>query len=154
MLAFFDQFPEYKGNKIEIRGSDGYFNAAHMSKAMNKRFRNWTRTKFAKELLDAISAQSRIPVEQGIQDTPLRSERGQKPLIDRGKEGVSDIYIHPYVAMSYAMSDPVFQAMVNIWIVNLMGLGTLNPHVLQWTKEEYQRGVQYNRDDINEMYPR
>ena len=56
------------------------------------------------------------------------------------------------MALSYAMSVPEFQAEVNIWIVDLMTLGTVNPHVLQWTKEEYFRGMGYNRDDINDMY--
>lgn len=152
IVSFFDQFPEYNGVKIEIRGSDGYFNATHMSKAMGKRFRNWTRTKFAQELLQAISEQSRIPVSQEIGDTRLNIERGQNYLIDRGQDGVSDIFLHPYVAMSYAMSDPKFQARVNIWIVNLMTLGTVNPHILQWTIEEVERGIQFNRDDIKEMY--
>ena len=152
MVSFFDQFPLYNGVKISIRGTDGYFSATDMSKAMGKRFRNWTRTKFAQELLEAISEQSRIPVGASVDGTPLRSERGQKYLIDRGEDGVSDIWIHPYVAMSYAMGDPKFQARVNIWIVDLMTIGTVNPHVLQWTQEEYHRGIEMNRDDIKSMY--
>ena len=83
---------------------------------------------------------------------PLTFERGQKYLIDRGENGDSDIWLHPYVAMSYAMAVPKFQAMVNIWIVDLLTLGTVNPHILQWTKEEYQRGIEFNRDDISDMY--
>lgn len=152
IVSFFDQFPSYNGQKIEIRGSDGYFNATDMSKAMGKRFRDWTRTKFAKELLESISEYSKIPVSKEIEDTPRESARGQEYLIDRGENGVSDVFLHPYVAMSYAMSDAKFQALVNIWIVNLLKTGTVNPHILQWTKEEYLRGVQYNRDDIEFMY--
>lgn len=76
----------------------------------------------------------------------------QKPLIDYVPGDKSRVWIHPYVAMSYAMSLPEFQAMVNIWIVDLMRLGTVNPHILQWTAEEYQRGIEFNRDDIREMW--
>lgn len=150
MVSFFDQFPEYNGRKVSIRGEDGYFSAKSMSLAMGKRFRNWSRTKFAKELLDELSKQSGIPI--GYEEGALRSERpSQKPLIDY-ISGDDDIFLHPYVAVSFSMSDPRFQARVNIWVVNLMRLGTVNPHILQWTQEEYQRGIEYNRDDIKDTY--
>ena len=61
-------------------------------------------------------------------------------------------WLHPYVAVAFAMSVPEFQAEVSIWMVDLMRTGTINPHVLQWSQEEYLRGVQFNRDDIAEMY--
>jgi len=50
------------------------------------------------------------------------------------------------------MSNPEFQADINVWIYEMMTLGTVNPHVLRWTQEEYQRGLQFNRDDISDMY--
>ena len=149
MVSFFDNFPEYNGRKIEIRSKDGYFSAKDMSAAMGKRFDNWSRTQFAKDLLDELSVQSGLPIDS----SDLRSQ-SQTPLVDYIRGGQSGVYLHPYVAMSYAMSDARFQARVNIWIVNLMTLGTVNPHILQWTREEYQRGLEFNRDDISEMYGR
>ena len=150
IVSFFDNFPEYNGRKIEIRGTDGYFSAKDMSVAMNKRFRDWTRTKFAKELLDELSNRSRIPIRHDEQGSVNPRSR-QTPLIDY-IPGDDNIFIHPYVAMSYSMSDPRFQARVNIWIVNLMTLGVANPHIIEWTIEQSQRGIQFNRDDIAEMY--
>ena len=52
MVSFFDNFPEYNGQKIEIRGKDGYVSVRDISKAIGKRFNDLTRTKFAKEVLD------------------------------------------------------------------------------------------------------
>ena len=147
MVSWFNQFPEYNGRQIEIRGQDGYFSAKDMSAAMGKRFDNWNRTKFAKELLDELSLQSGLPIDS----SDLRSQ-SQTPLIDYVRGGQSGIFLHPYVAMSYAMADPRFQARINIWIIDLLTLGTVNPHVLRWTQEEFQRGLKFNRDDIADMY--
>lgn len=157
IVSFFDQFPEFEGTKIEIRGSDGYFDATQMGKAMEafdgkkRRFNNWTRTDFAVKLLARISERSGIPITHENLGTQKRVPN-QKPLIDWISGRGNRIWIHPYVAMSYAMSLPEFQAEVNIWIVDLMRLGTVNPHVLKWTVEEYRRGLEFNRDDIKEMY--
>jgi len=159
IVSFFDQFPEFEGVKVEIRGEDGYLDATQMGKAMEafdgkkRRFNNWTRTDFVKRLLARLSERSGLPISSDGLDTQKRVPN-QKPLIDWIPGKGNRVWIHPYVAMSYAMSVPEFQAEVNIWIVDLMRLGTVNPHILQWTKEEYQKGLAYNRDDINEMYGR
>lgn len=34
MVSFFDQFPEYNGQSIEIRGKDGYASVRDISKAI------------------------------------------------------------------------------------------------------------------------
>jgi hypothetical protein len=50
------------------------------------------------------------------------------------------------------MSVPEFQAEVNIWIVDMLTMRTVNPHVLQWSPAEYLRGMEMVRDDIEEIY--
>jgi hypothetical protein len=147
MLSYFDNFPEFNGQKIEIRGKDGYFSATDMSAVLGKRLTDWRKTDFAKRLLARLSKRSGIPIDW--ENSPSRS---QTPLIDFIRGDGQKAWLHPYVAMSYAMSNPEFQADVNIWLVDLMTIGTINPHMLKWTREEYQRGLQYNRDDIEEMY--
>jgi hypothetical protein len=147
IVSFFDHAPDYNGHRIPIRGTDGYFDATAMSKAMGKRFNNWRRTKFAQELIAETSSLSGIPV-----DYSDLSSQNQTPLIDYRRGGQDGIWLHPYVAMSYAMSDPRFQARINIWVVELMRTGTINPHILKWTPDEFMRGLQFNRDDIAEMY--
>jgi hypothetical protein len=155
IVSFFDHSPEFAGQPIRIRGIDGYFSGTDMSRAMaafdgtSRRFNDWTRTQFARRLLSRISERSKIPIDYA----DLRSQ-SQTPLIDYVRGGTSGVWLHPYVAMSYAMSIPEFQAEVNIWIIDLLTLGTVNPHVLQWTREEYLRGMGFNRDDISDMYGR
>jgi len=56
--------------------------------------------------------------------------------------------------MAYAMSLPEFQADMVIWLTNLNRMGTVNPHILTWTIEEYQRGLEFNREDIRDIYGR
>lgn len=157
IISFFDQFPEFEGVTLEIRSVDGYFDAAKMAAAMKAfdgkehRFNNWTRNDKTKRLLERLSLRSGIPITRETCGYSKMSS-SQKPLIDYIRGDKSRVWLHPYVAMSYAMSVPEFQAEVNIWIVDLMTLGTVNPHILKWTKEEYLRGIEFNRDDIRDMY--
>jgi hypothetical protein len=154
MVAFFNQFPAHEGRKIEIRGKDGYFNATDMSQVLEKRFTDWRKTAFAKRLLARLSERLRTPVDRGESDWEDSPSRKQTPLVDYVRGDGQKMWIHPAVAMSYAMSNPEFQADINIWIYELMSLGTVNPHVLNWTREEYERGLGFNRDDIKDLYGR
>lgn len=156
IVSFFDQFPEFEGVQLEIRNADGYFDAAKMSEAMRNfdgkrhRLSDWTKTVTTRRLLERLSLKSGIPISWDL--APTQSGGKQKPLIDYTPGRGARSWLHPYVAMSFAMSVPEFQAEVNIWIIDLMTLGTVNPHILKWTQEEYQRGVEFNRDDIDDMY--
>jgi hypothetical protein len=149
MVSFFDNFPEYNGRKIEIRGKDGYVSVRDISAAIGKRFNDWTRTQFAKDVLDELSLQTGIPTRYA----KVRRD-AQTPLVDENPGSHQGIFVHPSVAFAYAMSDPRFFARISLWLSDLNKVGTVNPHILQWTKEEYQRGIQFNRDDISDMYGR
>ena len=76
------------------------------------------------------------------------------PLIDYDRASGGNVWIHPYLVTAYAMQDPDLYAAIAIWLTDLMRLGTINPHVLSWTIEEYQRGLDFNREDIRDMYSR
>ena len=152
MVSWFDQFPEHNGQRVKIRQRDGYFSASDMSAILGKRLTDWKKTDFAKRLLAQLSKKSGMPLEQRFDGTMGESSQSASALIQYDLKGDQTVWIHPYVAMSYAMSNPEFQAEVNIWIVDLMTLDTVNPHVLRWTQEEYQRGLKFNRDDITDMY--
>jgi len=146
IVSFFDQFPEYNGRAIEIRGADGYISISDLNAALGKRFADWRRTKFAKELLDELSLIYRMPT--GVENRqPLR----QKALIERDA-ATSKVYAHPAVGLSYSMSNPRFQARINAWILSMKEYGTATPHIADWTAMEYLRGVEFNRDDIRDMY--
>jgi hypothetical protein len=157
IVSYFNQFPEFEGVKIEIRGEDGYVDATQMGRAMKafdgkaREFNKWFKNKNTQRLLTRLSERSELPItHETLGSRILRPN--QKPLIDWISGRGNRIWLHPYVAMSYAMSVPEFQAEVNIWIVDLMRVGTVNPHIMRWTIEEYQRGLEFNRDDIREMY--
>jgi KilA-N domain len=162
IVSFFDQFPEYNGQKIEIRGTDGYFCATDMSQVLEKRFTDWRKTQFAQRLLVRLSERLRLPLDW--ENSPSRTQnilggrilpgKKQTPLVDYVPGRGEKIWVHPAAAMSYAMSNPEFQADINVWIYELMTSGTVNVHVLKWTTEEIKRGLQYNRDDVDELYGR
>jgi len=73
-------------------------------------------------------------------------------LIDYDRSTGGNVWIHPYLVTAYTLQDPILYARVSIWLTDLMRLGTINPHVLQWTIEEYHRGLEFNRDDVRELY--
>jgi hypothetical protein len=152
MVSFFDQFPEFDGRVIEIRKKDGYFSASDMSVVLKKRLTDWRKTDFAKRLLARLSEKSGMPIEQRFNGTLGEKSQSASALIQYDLKGDQKVWLHPYVAMSYAMSNPEFQAEMNIWIVDLMTLGTVNPHYLKWTQAEIERGRQFNQDDIKELY--
>jgi|GEM_PF-6095425 len=147
MVSFFDQFPSYNDRQIEIRGKDGYVSVKDISAAINKRFNNWLRTQFAQDVLDELSIIHGLPI-----DYSKVSSQSQTPLIDYVRGGQGGIMVHPAVAISYAMSDARFFARVASWLTKMQQTGTATPHVLEWTREEFERGSRFNRDDIDDMY--
>lgn len=147
MVSFFDQFPIYNKTEIEVRGRDGYFCATDMSKSMGKRFTDWHKTDFAKRLLARLSLRLHIPIYWSTS-----SSHDQTPLVDYVRGHGQKQWVHPAVAMSYSMNDPELQADVNAWLYGLMTLGTINPHVLDWTQEEIERGNLFNQEDIDDLY--
>ena len=152
MVSWFDQFPSFDGNTVEIRGKDGYFSATDMNRILGKRLTKWKSTNFAKRLLVRLSEKSGMLIEQRLSSRGGEFTPPAKALIQYDTDGDQKTWLHPYVAMSYAMSNPEFQAEINMWVVDMLTLGTVNPHVLRWTQEEYQRGLKFNRDDITDMY--
>ena len=154
MVSWFDQFPRFDGNTVEIRGKDSYFSATDMNRILGKLVAECKKTSFAKRLLARLSEKSGMAIEQRLQTRGGESSTPATALIQYDTDGDQKTWLHPYVAMSYAMSNPEFQAEINMWVVDMLTLGTVNPHVLRWTQEEYQRGLKFNRDDINDMYGR
>lgn len=154
ILSFFDQNPEYNGVPISIRGADGYFSVKNMNEAIvrtaggkPKRFNDWLKTKFAQEVIAEIGRLTGIPV-----DYDDSRSQDQTPLIDYKRGGTDGVWLHPSLVGAFALQDPKLYARVSIWLGNLISMGTVNPHVLQWTREEYLRGLQFNRDDLQDLY--
>ena len=77
-----------------------------------------------------------------------------KALIDYVRGDESSVFVHPSVAFAYSMSNAKFFARISLWLSQMQETGTVNPHVKDWTQEEFQRGLKFNREDINDMYSR
>lgn len=147
IVSFFDQFPSYGDQTVEIRGKDSYVSIKDLNTILGKRFTDWRKTKFAQELLDELGQIYRLPIDWEDSPTP-----NQTPLIDYRRGGNQGVYVHPAVALSYCMSNARFQARINAWLLSMGKWGTATPNVNDWSATEYLQGVQYNRDDINDMY--
>ena len=158
IVSFFDQFPVFEGVTIPSRGTDGYWDATAIGQAMTafdgvkRPFSRWTRNDKSKRVLERLSQRSGIPItSEGV---AKNGHPSKKPLIDYNRASGGRVWIHPYVAVAYSMALPELQAEISIWVVEMSKFGTVNPHILKWTQEEYLRGVELNRDDINDMYGR
>ena len=138
MVSFFDQFPSYNGHDIEIREKDGYVSVKDIGAAINKHFNDWTKTRFAQKVLNELSLVHSLPI-----DGSRVNSQGETPLIDSVQGRSEGIMVHPTVAIAYAMSDAQFFARVAVWLVKMRQTGTDTPHVLEWTRNEFERANRF-----------
>lgn len=87
-----------------------------ISKALGKRFNNWTRTRFAKDVLEELSLLTGFPItnsEAGLASKSDYSKMSSRPNdYVRGDEGA--IFVYPSVAFAYSMSDARFFARISL----------------------------------------
>lgn len=160
IVSFFDQQPIFNGVQITARGGDGYWNASDMARAMkafdgvSRPFSRWSRNAKTKRVLERLSERSGIPLFAEDEGVAKNGQPPKKALIDYDRASGGDAWIHPYVAVAYAMMLPEFQADISIWVVEMSRYGVVNMDVLKWSRTEYLRGLEFNRDDIAELYGR
>ena len=62
-------------------------------------------------------------------------------------------WAHPDIAIQFAQwCSPEFALWVSSQIRHLLEYGEVNIHHEEWTIEQYDNGMQLNRDDIKSMY--
>lgn len=62
-------------------------------------------------------------------------------------------FAHPDIAIQFAQwCSPAFALWVSRQIRHLLTYGEVNIHYREWSEEQYQRGVEFNREDIRELY--
>ena len=131
---------------LEFIRSNAYSNLSEIAKPFGKRVDNWTRLESTKSLLEAFDED---PAYRGIPpfvDHKLRSE-GKGTFVAGG-----GLYAHPDIAIQFAQwCSPKFALWVSRQIRHLMEHGEVNHH-REWTIDQYIEGVEFNRDDIGEMY--
>jgi hypothetical protein len=136
----------YEGFSIEFIRSGQYVNLGDMAKVHGKRVDNWTRLKSTKDLITAFKKRASTQHMEPLKRTTLICEVSRKSL-------GSAVFAHPHIAIQFAQwASPGFALWVSEQILHLLEYGEVHLHHSQWTKEEYDQGCQFNRDDIKEMY--
>ncbi len=139
---------------VEFLRSSAYCNLNDIAKTFGKRVDNCMSLKSTKSLIEAFK-----------QDP---SYNGAEPIfIKRGREKGSSLdtsdlryptlgggtWAHPDIAIQFAQwCSPAFALWVSRQIRHLLTYGEVNIHYREWTEEQYQRGVEFNREDIKELY--
>lgn len=60
---------------------------------------------------------------------------------------------HPDIAIQFAQwCSPKFALWVSRQIRHLLEYGEVNLNHTEWTTQQHNAGIEYNRDDIKEMY--
>lgn len=132
---------------VEFLRSGAYCNLNDIAKPFSKRVNNWMRLKSTQELLKAFREDPSYNGTVPFYDRELRSESTGKFVPGGG------IFAHPDIAIQFAQwCSPAFALWVSRQIRHLLTYGEVNIHYREWSEEQYQRGVEFNREDIKELY--
>lgn len=128
--------------RIQARSSDGYINATQLCKAGGKRFHNWYQLDNTKEFINALSAETGIPVSGLVDITKGGNEKE-----------LQGSWIHPDLAAHLAQwISHAFGIRVSRWIREIMLTGQTtfdaksNDELLQ-----LQMALQENQDKFKKL---
>jgi len=121
-----------------------------IAKPFAKRLDNWMRLKGTQELFQAFrddpsygGAPPVITSTGGFQGLPSH----MRGVVDGGT------FAHPDIAILFAgWCDPGFALWTARQIRHLLAYGEVNLYHREWTPEQFQEGVELNRDDIKDLY--
>lgn len=144
---------------VEILRSGAYCNLNDIAKPFSKkRVDNWMRLKSTTELLKAFSSDPSYGGSSAIlkfsgnlsASSDLRKHLELFGIKDLGKGGT---WGHPDIAIQFAQwCSPGFALWVSRQIRYLLTYGEVNLHYREWSYDEYERGVEFNRQDARELY--
>lgn len=146
----------HKLGSVEFLRSGAYCNLNDIAKPFGKRVDNWIRLKSTQNLFEAFKQD---PSYNGAE--PITVKRGR----EKGSSLVpSDLreptlgggtWAHPDIAIQFAQwCSPGFALWVSRQIRHLLVYGEVNIHYQEWSEEEYNQGVEFNHEDIRELYKR
>jgi hypothetical protein len=132
---------------VDFLRAGSYVNLNDIAKPFGKRVNNWTRLKSTQDLFKAFGEDPSYNGVSPFRDRNLRSESTGKFTQGGG------LYAHPDIAIQFAQwCSPAFALWVSRQVRHLITYGEVNLHYTEWSPEQRLRGVQFNRDDINDMY--
>lgn len=147
----------FGGKFIGFIRSNAFVRLNDIAEVTEKRLDSWMRLKETKEYLEAFR---KDPSYNGME--PLRVVKGN---FSPNKSDTTDLryhsttfiqqgtWAHPDIAIEFARwCSPAFGLWCNRQIRHLLTHGEVNLHHKEWSLEQHQQGIQYNRDDIEEMY--
>ena len=103
-----------------------------------------------KPLIDYIPGDNAV---KGLADLPSHLRYGLQESHGASLLGYGGTFAHPDIAIAFAQwCSPAFRLWVSRQIRHLMTYGEVNLHYREWSKEEIERGIEFSRDDIREMY--
>jgi hypothetical protein len=128
-----------------------------MAKPFGKRVDNWMRLKATKELFAEFErepsyggAKPLITIKGNFSDTSDLRYHSDLPSGEVFRQGT---FAHPDIAIQFAQwCSPGFALWVSRQIRHLMTYGEVNLHYTEWNEDQMIQGLQYNRDDIKEMW--
>ena len=132
---------------LEFIRSNAYCNLNEIAKPFGRRPANWMRLKSTQELFEAFKEDPAYGGADPFLDRQLQSESTGRFV------AVGGLYAHLDIAIQFAQwCSPKFALWVSRQIRHLMEHGEVNLHHREWTIDQYIEGVEFNRDDIGEMY--
>lgn len=140
----------HKLGTVEFMRSSAYTDLNSIAQVFGKRIDNWTRLKTTKQLFEEFKSD---PVYGGAEPI-ITSTGGFKGLPSDLRE-VPDrgTFAHPDIAIQFAQwCSPGFALWVSRQIRHLMTYGEVNLHYTEWSDDDYFRGLEYNRDDNNDLW--
>jgi hypothetical protein len=145
---------------VEFFRSGAYCNLTQIAKLHGKRIDHWMELKSTKELIADFESDPVYKYQTAIfavkgnnSDTRDRADRyaklGAKGVVGQGT------WAHPDIAIIFAQwCSPKFALWVARQIRHLLAHGEVNLHHKEWTADQSARGLEFNRDDIKDLYGR
>lgn len=141
----------HKSGMVELVRSTGYCNLNDIAKTFGKRVDNWMRLKSTKDLIAAFESD---PAYAGIPPF-IASKGGRNEHPSHLRDATSDrgTWAHPDIAIDFAAwCDTGFRLWMYRQIRHLLQYGEVNLHYREWSSDQIQQGLEYNKDDIRELY--
>lgn len=148
----------HKHGTVDFLRSGAYVNLNDIASQFGKRIDAWTRLKGTQELFESFKKE---PCYRGYE--PIYAAKGGKELPTHLWDVVKNdgtarasgkgTWAHPDIAIAFAMwCDPGFHLWVARQVRHLLTYGEVNLHVTEWTSEQLEKGREYNREDMKDLY--